>query len=289
MENLREIVKFNIIHETNSEPREQHYHQNLDLLYVLAGSVDVVIDDKIFQLKPEDMILINSNKRHKFENSGNLLAIRFEIDYYLLSQTVGSTQILFLCNSVADKNSAYDKLRQQMKEIVKYNYSSGLLDRCYLQSLNYELLHLLIANFMVKTDEAKVLFYNNSDKERIGEIQSYIQGHYQSAISLNDLAEQMYLTPAYLSKYIKKKFGMTFMDYLNNVRLFHAVDELIYTNKSLTHIAMDNGFCTSAAFNKSFKKVFNMSPGEYRRSAENNHNGNGPFKDDDEESRQEVI
>lgn len=289
MENLREIVKFNIIHETNSEPREQHYHQNLDLLYVLSGSVDVVIDDRVFQLKPEDMILINSNKRHKFENSGNLLAIRFEIDYYLLSQTVGSTQILFLCNSVADKNSAYDKLRQQMKEIVKYNYSSGLLDRCYLQSLNYELLHLLIANFMVKTDEAKVLFYNNSDKERIGEIQSYIQGHYQSAISLNDLAEQMYLTPAYLSKYIKKKFGMTFMDYLNNVRLFHAVDELIYTNKSLTHIAMDNGFCTSAAFNKSFKKVFNMSPGEYRRSAENNHNGNGPFKDDDEESRQEVI
>lgn len=289
MENSREIVKFNIIHETNSEPREQHYHQNLDLLYVLAGAVDVVIDDRTFELKPEDMILINSNKRHKFENSGNLLAIRFEIDYYLLSQAVGSTQILFLCNSVVDKNSAYDKLRQQMKEIVRYNYSSGLMDKCYLQSLNYELLHILVANFMVKTDEARVLFNNDAEKERISEIQSYIQGHYQAAISLNDLADQMYLTPAYLSKYIKKKFGMTFVDYLNNIRLFHAVDELIYTNKSLTHIAMDNGFCTSAAFNKSFKKVFNMSPGEYRKTAENNQRSENPFKDDDEESKQEVI
>lgn len=121
MENIREIVKFNIIHETNSEPREQHYHQNLDMLYVLAGSVDVVIDDKEFHLNPEDMILINSNKRHKFENSGNLLAIRFEIDYYLLSQTVGTTQMLFLCNSSVDKNSAYDKLRHQMKEIIRYD------------------------------------------------------------------------------------------------------------------------------------------------------------------------
>ena len=106
MEKIREIVQFNIIHETNSEPREQHYHQNLDLLYVLEGTVDVVLDDKEYHLLPEDVILINSNKRHKFENSGNLLAVRFAIDYYLLSQTVGTTQILFLCNSVIDKNSA---------------------------------------------------------------------------------------------------------------------------------------------------------------------------------------
>lgn len=288
MEKLREIVEFNIIHETNSEPREQHYHQNLDMLYVLEGSVDVVIDDKTYYLQPEDMILINSNKRHKFENSGNLLAIRFAIDYYLLSQTVGTTQMLFLCNSAADKNSAYDKLRHQMKEIVRYYYSQGQHDNCYLQALYYEMLHILIANFMVKTEEARILFDNNAEKERISEIQSYIQGHYQAAISLNDLADKMYLTPAYLSKYIKKKFGMTFIDYLNNIRLFHAVDELIYTNKSLTHIAMDNGFCTSAAFNKSFKKVFNVSPGEYRKNAENRQRENTDRRDD-EQSKEKII
>ncbi|WP_294211008.1 GH39 family glycosyl hydrolase [Pseudobutyrivibrio sp.] len=279
-------MQFNIIHETNNEPREQHYHQNLDMLYVLSGSVDVVIDDKEYHLKEEDMILINSNKRHKFENSGNLLAIRFAIDYYLLSQTVGTTQMLFLCNSAVDKNSAYDKLRHQIKEIIRYYYTETKGDKCYLQSLYYQMLHVLIANFMVKTEEAKVLFDHNSDKERISEIQSYIQGHYQSPISLNDLAEQMYLTPAYLSKYIKKKFGMTFIDYLNNIRLFHAVDELVYTNKSLTHIAMDNGFCTSAALNKSFKKVFNMSPGEYRKSAEKSAE---KVANEDEIGKQEII
>ncbi|SEA38161.1 Beta-xylosidase [Pseudobutyrivibrio sp. ACV-2] len=288
MEKIREIVEFNIIHESNSEPREQHYHQNIDMLYVLSGSVDVVIDDKIYNLKKEDMILINSNKRHKFENSGNLLAIRFAIDYYLLSQTVGTTQMLFLCNSAVDKNSAYDKLRHQMKEIIRYYYAKGQHDNCYLQALYYEMLHILIANFMVKTDEARILFDNDAEKERISEIQSYIQGHYQAAISLNDLADQMFLTPAYLSKYIKKKFGMTFVDYLNNIRLFHAVDELIYTNKSLTHIAMDNGFSTSAAFNKSFKKVFNVSPGEYRKNYENRKQQNAILQAD-EQGKKQII
>ncbi len=288
MEKNREIVQFNIIHETNSEPREQHYHQNLDLLYVLSGTVDVVIDDKTFNMQKDDVILINSNKMHKFENSGNLLAIRFAIDYYLLSQTVGTTQILFLCNSVVDKNSAYEKLRKQMNEIIKYYYTDNRSDNCYLQALYFQLLHLLIANFMVRTDEAKMLFDNSVEKERISEIQSYIQGHYQSAISLNDLADRMFLSSAYLSKYIKKKFGMTFIDYLNNIRLFHAVDELIYTNKSLTHIAMDNGFCTSAAFNKYFKKIFNVSPGEYRK-AYNNQPEMVADEQNEEESRREII
>ncbi len=288
MEKIREIVKFNIIHETNSEPREQHYHQNLDLLYVLEGSVDVVLDDREYHMMPEDVILINSNKRHKFENSGNLLAIRFEIDYYLLSQTVGTTQILFLCNSVVDKNSAYDRLRNQMQEIIKYYYINSNSDNCHLQSLHYQMLHVLLANFMVKTDETRILFDNNAQKERVSEIQSYIQGHYQSAISLNDLADKMYLSTAYLSKFIKKKFGMTFVDYLNNIRLFHAVDELIYTDKSLTHIAMDNGFATSAAFNKSFKRVFNVSPGEYRKNAENRAHDN-EVSQNDEQGKKEII
>ncbi len=288
MESTREIVQFNIIHESSNEPREQHYHQNIDLLYVLEGSVQVVIDDKCYELKPEDMVLINSNKRHKFENSGGLLAIRFAIDYYLLSQTIGTTQMLFLCNSAVDKNSAYDKLRHQMKEIIRYYYNQGQSDKCYLQSLYYQMLHILIANFMVKTDEAKILFDNNAEKERISQIQSYIQGHYQAAISLNDLAEKMYLSTAYLSKYIKKKFGMTFVDYLNNIRLFHAVDELVYTNKSLTHIAMDNGFSTSSAFNKSFKKVFNMSPGEYRKSAISQMNQGSEYEKD-EAGEEEII
>ena len=75
----------------------------------------------------------------------------------------------------------------------------------------------------------------------------------------------MYLSNAYLSKYVKKHLGLTFMEYLNNVRLFHAVDELLYTKKNMTHIALDNGFPTSAAFTKAFRDIYGEAPSEYRR------------------------
>ena len=65
------------------------------------------------------------------------------------------------------------------------------------------------------------------------EIQNYVQANYQKQMSWNDLAKKLYLSNAYLSKYIKKRFGLSFLEYVNNIRLFHAVDEMLYTDKKL--------------------------------------------------------
>ena len=83
----------------------------------------------------------------------------------------------------------------------------------------------------MKADDSRLHMEDSQDRIRIQQIQNYIQANYQSQISLNDLADRLYLSNAYLSKYVKKHLGMTFMEYLNNVRLFHAVDELLYTKK----------------------------------------------------------
>lgn len=80
-------------------------------------------------------------------------------------------------------------------------------------------------------DDSRFENWDSQNRIRIKNIQNYIQANYQSQISLNDLAQRLYLSNAYLSKYIKKNLGMTFIEYLNNVRLFHAVDEILYTEK----------------------------------------------------------
>ena len=109
---------------------------------------------------------------------------------------------------------------------------------------------------MINMDDSRFENWDSQNRIRIKNIQNYIQANYQSQISLNDLAQRLYLSNAYLSKYIKKNLGMTFIEYLNNVRLFHAVDEILYTEKNITHIALDNGFPTSAAFTKAFRESY---------------------------------
>jgi beta-xylosidase/AraC-like DNA-binding protein len=100
--------------------------------------------------------------------------------------------------------------------------------------------------------------------KRLNEIVNYMCANYNRPISLNDLAAKLYLSNSYLSKYIKKQLGMSFVDYLNNERLHHAMEELLYSNHSITRIALDNGFANVAAFNKAFKDVYHTTPSAYQ-------------------------
>ena len=60
---------------------------------------------------------------------------------------------------------------------------------------------------------------------------------------------------------------MSFANYLTNVRILHAVDELLYTDVPVTRVAYDCGFTSAALFNKVFKKTHGVTPTEFRRRA----------------------
>lgn len=261
MDNRRKLMQLYFL----TEPEVcTHYHQDPELFYLLSGHFEVKIDDAVYQMKKGDILLINANKRHTLAAKGELLMARFEIDFHLLAEQLGSMQLLFWCNSVIDKNEAFQELRILLDKIIDRYFEQENKDALRMNALYYETLYVLAGNFLVKSDDIRLNVEDSQDRVRIRQIQNYIQANYQSQISLNDLADRLFLSNAYLSKYIKKHLGLTFMEYLNNVRLFHAVDELLYSKKNITHIAMDNGFPTSAAFTKAFRDVHGESPSEYR-------------------------
>lgn len=262
MKNERKLMEFYFLTDPESAV---HYHQNIEILYVLKGVMGVQIDDVQYMLMDGDFLLVNANKRHAITVKERLFGARFEIDFHLLAEYMGTIQIMFWCNTLADKNDAYKDLRRMLDRILERYFEKEEKGALYLNALYFETLYLLTSNFMVKADDVRLDMENSQDKVRVRQIQNYIQANYQNQISLNDLAEKLFLSNAYLSKYIKKHLGLTFIEYLNNVRLFHAVDELLYTNKSMTRIAMDNGFPTSAAFNKVFRNIHGEAPNAYRK------------------------
>lgn len=267
MDNNRKLMQFHLLTEKESAT---HYHQNPELFYIMAGQLEVRIDDQTFVMKNGDIMLINANKRHLMIAEEGVFGARFEIDFHLLSEYMGTMQLLFWCNTMADKNEAYNRLRILLNRILGRYFEKDEKSSLYLNALYYETMYVLTSNFLIKSDDTRLNIEATQDKLRIQQIQSYIQANYQTQISLNDLAGRLYLSNAYLSKYIKKHFGLTFMEYLNNVRLFHAVDELIYSNKNMTRIALDNGFPTSAAFTKAFRDAYSELPSEYRKKMQNN-------------------
>ena len=245
--------------------QNMHFHQTPEIVYVLDGAVEVEVENEKYRLEKGDILLVNANKRHSVRQvEGELLLAQFYINFTLLSEAMGTNRILFWCNSAADRNDAYEKLKKVLDQILGQYYNREKEGGLHLNGICYEAVYLLTSYFMVKADDTRLKEQLNPDSSRVFEIQNYVQSNYMKQISLNDLAQKLYLTNAYLSKYIKKRFGLSFIEYVNNVRLFHAVDELLYSDRKITRIALDNGFPTTAAFNKAFKEVYHVTPSAYR-------------------------
>ena len=82
------------------------------------------------------------------------------------------------------------------------------------------------------------------------------------------MAEEVNLSPSYLSKKFHNTIGKTISEYLNSERLKHAALELISTKHSITEIALNSGFNDANYFKDVFKKTFGISPREYRKRRE---------------------
>ena len=102
-------------------------------------------------------------------------------------------------------------------------------------------------------------------EERIVELISYIQKHYTD-VTLDTLSEEFHLSAPYISKYIKEKSGMTFQDVVKNYRMKKARTLLKETDHTVESIAAEVGYENVEHFNRTFKKTYDMTPVQYRKS-----------------------
>ena len=99
--------------------------------------------------------------------------------------------------------------------------------------------------------------------ERLLEITNYIYANYKD-VTLDDLSEKFFLSKPYLSKYIKEKSGLTFGDILKQVRMKKACAMLKSSSATVESIAESVGYQNVEHFNRIFKKMYNITPVQYR-------------------------
>ena len=99
--------------------------------------------------------------------------------------------------------------------------------------------------------------------ERLLEITNYIYTNYKD-VTLDDLSEKFFLSKPYLSKYIKEKSGVTFGDILKQVRMKKARAMLKSSSATVESIAESVGYQNVEHFNRIFKKMYNITPVQYR-------------------------
>lgn len=97
---------------------------------------------------------------------------------------------------------------------------------------------------------------------------TYIDQHYAEDISLNTVADAVFLNRDHLSRQFKKEVGVTFSEYLTRCRMEQARRLLDRTSLRISDIALEVGISNMSYFSTVFHKVFGCSPNEARRSVE---------------------
>lgn len=97
------------------------------------------------------------------------------------------------------------------------------------------------------------------------EMMNFMQTNYQT-VTLEDVAKEFHLTEPYVSKFIKEKSGKTFVEQLTKIRMKKARTLLKNGNMTVENIAASVGYPNVEHFNRTFKKLFDMTPIQYRNS-----------------------
>lgn len=249
---------------------DTHWHNAIEIVFVLQGSISIRIGNNRYLLKENDLILINSNEMHSAikESDDNIIAmLQINMDFYVTFYPQ-LKNYYFDCKSFESNETEQIKYRRTKKYIAKITWELSNKNKGYPLKIVNEtnsLLIYLLDHFECKLLDDKSLLVMNKDIQKLMDMIDYINRNIVGSVTLQDIANNMSLSTYYVSHFFKDKMGISFQDFLRNLRMDKAINLLLYTDKRITEIAYDSGFSDIKSMNHYFRKAYGCTPTEFRQ------------------------
>jgi AraC-like DNA-binding protein len=274
----QELDKSFIVFKESGEsfPAQWHFHPEYELVLITKSSGRRMVGDHIGYFDEGDLVFIGSLLPHVYVNPGELrndnnynaeaIVIQFLEDFlgtsfFQIPELSAFKDLLKLSNrGLVIKGNVRTEIRKIMMEMIGMSGIDRLIAligifKLLSASTEYELLaSSLYAHNM-----------NTNSSEKFSRITEHIMRNFQRDIPLHEIASLASMASATFCKFFKKNYHITFVEYLNTVRIAHACKLLSDNTENIVNIAFNCGFNTINNFNKQFKKVKKMTPKEYRK------------------------
>ena len=256
-----------------------HYHDFYELIYIMEGEFSSLIEDRAVRMRKGDFLLIDKNVMHKYhpterEMDSSRRIILWISDQMLMELAEGEPLLTECFLGVGPKlyhfPIYYEEilrgflLKLAMSEILDGTdtQSSGIrkvMDRGNL-SLFFGYL-----NVLCKREE-----YLSSTQEIVGhplveQVTGYIEAHISAEITVEDVAEAVHMSKYYFLRKFKEITGMTVHNFIVNKRIISAC-QIMSEGKSITESWQQTGFADYSSFLRNFRKIYGISPREYREN-----------------------
>lgn len=238
-----------------------HYSDTLEILVLEGVTGNVYVGNNVIYLKGEKrVIVIPPYVLHTtaFDPQKDGQVLNFKISFEYLNETIRTNDLLALEGHNIDDlmmcKPDYEVLKEEILKLV--DADADLYQRT---SRMVEVLGILARSIPVDTPK-KVDVYQKDD--HLNSLVSWVEKHYAEKITIDQAAERMHLSRYYFCKYFKKMTGVTFVHYLSQVRIYHAIMMLL-SGKSASECAVECGFENLSYFIQQFKHHTGCSTREY--------------------------
>lgn len=246
-----------------------HWHNAIQIIYVLKGSIKINIDTDSFVLNERDVEIVNIDESHRLYSEEDNKVLIFHIDPYFFEKYYKDINNVFFYTSSLEDNSQSREEYSDLKDFLSILLCEAVQRNTdydeEIESILVDLLYHLINNFHYLTYEKEELKENSEQLARYHRISKYIFNNYDTNITLQDIAKKEFLSPHYLSHEIKYATGYSFTDLVNQTRVEESVKLLIDTDLSISEISDEIGFSHVRYLNKNFKIYYDCTPLQFRK------------------------
>ncbi|WP_298307128.1 AraC family transcriptional regulator [Flavobacterium sp.] len=248
-----------------------HYHPEYEINFIKNGKgVRRIVGDHIEEIDDIELVLVGPNLYHGWELNTckskkiHEITIQFHSDLFdedLLSRRIMSSIKEMFNRSIHgilfSKKTAND-LQERISRLSRLEGMDYFLEIVsILQDMANSRNQRLLSTYTIDYDK-----FEDDDKMKL--VYEFVQKNFAEKISLDDVSDVAMMSAVSFNRFIKKRTGKTFVNYLNDIRVGYAARWLVEKDLSISEIAFKSGFNNIANFNRIFKSIKKSTPSQYR-------------------------
>ena len=265
---LLENYRYFHLRDTAGQERDFHFHEFDKLVMLLSGRVDYLVEEQSYALRPWEVLLVKHHAIHKalIDRTVPYERIIIYLDRQYFDRAMPGAGLLD-CFDTADRSGRHllvpdEEQREALAGTLAAFEQAREDERFGAQAMR----DTLMMQILIQVGRMGAVAPESAGPEdpKIRTVLSYINEHLSEELTVERLAEQIYLSRYHFMRLFKAQTGSSVHAYVRQKRLLTAA-RLIREGVPANKAAADSGFGDYSAFHRAFKESFGISPGELKK------------------------
>jgi AraC-like DNA-binding protein len=253
-----------------------HDHPITELVIVTSGQSNHLLEEDSFHIQAGDVFVVPPGVRHGYDCPENLMIVNLMFDLNGLGlPRLGLDELpgyhaLFTFEPRLRRERQFSaRLRLSMARIDEIDQLVAGIEQEVLQrspgGLFAAASYLMQVIVALSRDYSAQQHEESLDMVRLGTVMTFLEGHYDEAFSVEDLAHMAHMSERSFYRAFQTALGCAPLEYILGLRLQRASELLRSTDLKLDEVANRTGFSDGGYLSRQFRKHFHVSPRDYRR------------------------